>query len=239
MSISTFSQIVDWAGRHLLKEITLLGGEPSLHPNFLDMIPLARHKGLQVRVVTNGTTKFRRALESNLVGAHNLARVAISLDSANQKVQDRLRGRGAWRDAMDTIDLLQKHSVIFDINVTAMRSVIDGLDALIDFSARSGCRRVNIHWPSQMGIGSNIPSSEVPDKPTWQLLVHQIESRTETRAGFFIDIERGFLDEGEPLTVCALRSFSNLQILPDGRAYRCGLLVDSRPTRDGVPDDDR
>jgi hypothetical protein len=41
-----------------------------------------------------------------------------------------------------------------------------------------------------------------------------------------VEIERGFLAEGDPLVGCALDNFSNLQILPDGRAYRCGLLVD-------------
>jgi hypothetical protein len=127
---------------------------------------------------------------------------------------------------MDTLDLLRKHNITFDINVTGVRSVIDGLDALIDFSGQSGCRRLNIHWPSAMGLGSSMPPSEIPDKSTWQSLVGQIKARTETQGNFFIDIERSFLDDGEPLTTCAIRSFSNLQILPDGRAYRCGLLVD-------------
>ncbi|HEV2371913.1 MAG TPA: hypothetical protein VGS19_07075 [Streptosporangiaceae bacterium] len=48
----------------------------------------------------------------------------------------------------------------------------------------------------------------------------------ERRPGFFVEIERGFLAEGEFLTGCALIGFSNLEVMPDGRAYRCGLLVD-------------
>ena len=127
---------------------------------------------------------------------------------------------------MDTIDLLRKRNVTFDINATGVRSVLEELDALIDFSGQSGCRRLNIHWPSAMGLGSSMPRAEIPDKSTWQSLVGQIKTRTETRGNFFIDIERGFLDDGELLTTCALNSFCNLQILPDGRAYRCGLLVD-------------
>ena len=53
-----------------------------------------------------------------------------------------------------------------------------------------------------------------------------VTKRVETRPDFFVEIERGFLAEGDPLVGCALDDFSNLQILPDGRAYRCGLLVD-------------
>ena len=55
--------------------------------------------------------------------------------------------------------------------------------------------------------------------------------RVETRPDFFVEIERGFLAEGDPLVGCALDDFSNLQILPDGRAYRCGLLVDQEAWR--------
>ena len=57
-------------------------------------------------------------------------------------------------------------------------------------------------------------------------LVRRIEGRTEPKTGFFVEIERGFLTGDEKLTGCALNDFSNLQIFPDGRAYRCGLLVD-------------
>jgi hypothetical protein len=53
-----------------------------------------------------------------------------------------------------------------------------------------------------------------------------VAERVETRPDFFVEIERGFLAQDDPLLGCALDDFSNLQILPDGRAYRCGLLVD-------------
>ena len=53
-----------------------------------------------------------------------------------------------------------------------------------------------------------------------------VTKRVETRPDFFVEIERGFLARGDPLVGCALDDFSNLQVLPDGRAYRCGLLVD-------------
>lgn len=48
----------------------------------------------------------------------------------------------------------------------------------------------------------------------------------QRRPDFFIEIERGFLAEDEPFTGCTLADFSNVQIFPDGGAYRCGPLVD-------------
>jgi MoaA/NifB/PqqE/SkfB family radical SAM enzyme len=226
MSLDAFSGVVTWCLRHGVGEITLLGGEPSLHPSFAEMVAAASGQGLDVRVVTNGARRFRRLMEDGVVGPDNLSRVAVSLDTLDENVQDGLRGPGAWRDAMDTVRLLGRQGVLFDINVTGVRSVLGGLDALIRFADEAGCRRVNVHWPSTIGLGRELAAEQIPDPMEWLDLVTVISKRAETRPDLFVEIERGFLAEGEPLAECALPVFSNLQILPDGRAYRCGLLVD-------------
>jgi MoaA/NifB/PqqE/SkfB family radical SAM enzyme len=226
MSLDSFSDVVSWSQRNGVNEITLLGGEPSLHPAFAEMASLASDRGLNVRVVTNGARRFRDLLAAGAVGPHNLTRVAVSLDSLDQTVQDDFRGPRAWQDAMATVGLLREHGVLFDINVTAVKPMLPGIAALIDFADQAGCRRVNVHWPSTMGIGSGLDPDQIPDRDEWQSLVSWVEKRVERRPDFFVEIERGFLAEGEQLTGCALTGSSNLQILPDGSAYRCGLLVD-------------
>jgi MoaA/NifB/PqqE/SkfB family radical SAM enzyme len=224
MSVPAFSGIVSWCQRHDVRELTFLGGEPSLHPSFAEMVALARDGGLDVRVVTNGARRFRRLLETGRVKPRDLARVAVSLDTMDETVQDSFRGRGAWHDAMDTIRLLGEHHILFDINVTGVRSVLSGIEALIRFADDQGCRRVNVHWPSSIGLGANLAADQIPGREEWADLVRSVADRAQQEP--FIEIERGFLGEGEQLTGCALEDFSNLQILPDGRAYRCGLLVD-------------
>ncbi len=221
-----FARIVSWAQRHAVQEITLLGGEPSLHPSFAAMVSHAAAHDLKVRVVTNGSRQFRRLLDDRTIGKGNLSRVAVSLDAVDQAVQDQFRGPGAWQDAMHTIETLRACEVPFDINVTAVRPVMGGVDDLISFAERKGCRRVNIHWPSAMGLGSGLSADQIPGQDEWSALVRRIGSRPESRPGFFVEIERGYLAEGEVVTGCALASFSNLELMPDGLAYRCGLLVD-------------
>ena len=226
MSIALYDRILFWSQKHGVGEITLLGGEPSLHPEFAKMVTMAHGGGMAVRVVTNGANRFRRLLGGLEIGPGKLSRVAVSLDSMDEKTQDSLRGPRAWRDARATIDLLNEHGIPFDINVTALRSVLGGVDSLIEFAGNAGCRRLNIHWPSAIGLGSKLPADEIPEQEEWMDLVRRIEGRTEPKTGFFVEIERGFLTGNEKLTGCALTDFSNLQIFPDGRAYRCGLLVD-------------
>ncbi len=226
MSVAAFSDVVAWCHRYHVPEITFLGGEPSLHPAFAHMVSIARGQGLNVRVVTNGARRFRRLLEGGAIGPDNLSRVAVSLDTLDEVVQDGFRGPGAWRDAMAAIQLLRQRGVLFDINITGVRPVLGGIGELIRFADEAGCRRVNVHWPSSIGLGAELTAGQIPDRAEWQDMVRMIAERAETRPNFFVEIERGFLAEDDPLTGCALEDFSNLQILPDGRAYRCGLLVD-------------
>jgi MoaA/NifB/PqqE/SkfB family radical SAM enzyme len=226
MDIREFAGIVEWSKQQGVTEITLLGGEPSLHRPFADMVRLAHDRGLKVRVVTNGHKRFRQLIEQGAVDPGHLSRVAVSFDSLDQKIQDSFRGPGAWDDATGTITVLRANEILFDINVTAVRSVLDGLPALIDYAREAGCRRVNIHWPSSMGIGYTLDAAEIPDQDTWQALTRRIAQRADRGPDFFVEIERGFLEPDQPLTNCALVGFSNLQIMPDGRAFRCGLLAD-------------
>lgn len=228
MSVDAFSDVVTWCLRYRVDEITFLGGEPSLHPSFAEMVSIARDRGLNVRAVTNGARPFQRLMESGEIGPHNLSRVAVSLDTLDVAVQDGFRGRWAWRDATNTINLLRKHGVLFDINVTGVRPVLSGIEELIRFADEAGCRRVNVHWPSSIGLGAELTAGQIPSHAEWQDLVRMIAERAETRPDFFVEIERGFLAEDDRLTGCALEDLSNLQILPDGRAYRCGLLVDQQ-----------
>jgi MoaA/NifB/PqqE/SkfB family radical SAM enzyme len=226
MSLNLYGSILDWSKRHGVGEITLLGGEPSLHPNFAKMVTMARDEDMDVRVVTNGTRRFRQLIGSLEIAPATLSRVAVSLDSMDEKDQDDLRGPRSWRDAMDTIELLRAHGIPFDINITALRSVLDNLGSLIKYASEAGCRRANIHWPSAIGLGSELPPDQIPSRDEWLDLVRWVEDRTETQPGFFVEIERGFLAGDQEFAGCALTDFSNLQIFPDGRAYRCGLLVD-------------
>jgi MoaA/NifB/PqqE/SkfB family radical SAM enzyme len=226
MGLEEFAGVVNWCRQQGVGEITLLGGEPSLHRDFPEMVKRAYHQGLHVRVVTNGHQRFRRLLADEWIDPRHLSRVAVSLDSLDPGVQDKFRGPGAWQDATETIDLLRNKEVLFDINVTAVRSVLDGLPALIDSARQAGCRRVNVHWPSSMGIGRSLDADQIPDRVTWEALTRRISQRVDCSPDFFVEVERGFLEPDQPLTNCALVGFSNLQIMPDGRAFRCGLLAD-------------
>jgi MoaA/NifB/PqqE/SkfB family radical SAM enzyme len=226
MTRELFTAVLKWAIEVGVREVTLLGGEPSLHPNFVEFLDELKLYNIESRVVTNGARRFRKMLGTGEVGSHNLGRAAVSIDSCDDEVQDALRGPGSWTDAVETVAMLREAGVPFDVNVTGVRRVLDGIPDVIEYAAAAGCRRVNIHWPSQMGLGRDLPPDAFPDREAWLSMIDRVRSQVGPAAEYFVEIERGFLGEGDALVGCALADGSNLQIMPDGRVYRCGLLVD-------------
>jgi hypothetical protein len=77
-----------------------------------------------------------------------------------------------------------------------------------------------------MGLGQDLAAEELPDEAMWRALVDAVGNYTPPNDTFFVEVERVFLGRNEALRGCALIEPTNLQVMPDGRAYRCGLLVD-------------
>ena len=200
MSLDAFSGVVTWCLRHGVGEITLLGGEPSLHPSFAEMVAAASGQGLDVRVVTNGARRFRRLMEDGVVGPDNLSRVAVSLDTLDENVQDGLRGPGAWRGAMDTVRLARPAGCPVR-HQCHWRAIGAGRPGCADpLRGRGGLppgQRALAVEPSAWA--GELAAEQIPDPMEWLDLVTVISKRAETRPDLFVEIERGFLAEGEPL----------------------------------------
>jgi MoaA/NifB/PqqE/SkfB family radical SAM enzyme len=224
MNRHSFERAVVWAAGQGASEITLLGGEPSLHPEFADLLQIVADAGLKNRIVSNGARQFRQLLADGLLQDRGVAKVAVSLDTVDRVLQNHLRGPRAYEDATETVAMLVERSMVFDINVTATVEVIKRLDDLLAYADEHGCRRVNVHWPSEMGMGEDL-ADQVPTKEQWLQLVSEMEQWVPTISSTFIEIERGYLDS-QPLKQCALVAPTNIQIFPDGRVILCGLGAD-------------
>lgn len=80
------------------KSVSFSGGEPSLHPNFMEIMEYASKLGFKIEIVTNGTNLKTKDL-LKLRKIRNL-RFVISLDSYDKEKNDSLRGKGSYEAAL-------------------------------------------------------------------------------------------------------------------------------------------
>ena len=105
-------------GRGLRAQINLTGGEPLRHPDFFPLAREIRRRGMDLGVLSNGT----------LIGEETAERLAelepvfvqVSLDGT-RRAHDAIRGRGAYRSALEGIDALKRKGVRVNVSFTAQR----------------------------------------------------------------------------------------------------------------------
>ncbi|MFW0884236.1 12,18-didecarboxysiroheme deacetylase [Candidatus Acidulodesulfobacterium sp. H_13] len=92
------------------------GGEPLMHPHFLDLCFYAKSKGMRAVISTNGTLITKElAAELKKVG---LSYVGISLDGL-ETVHDKFRGKkGAFRDAISGINSAREAGIKVGLRFT-------------------------------------------------------------------------------------------------------------------------
>ncbi len=108
--------------------VNIGGGEPTIRPDFYDIVDYAVGQGVGVKFSTNGTTITRARAER--LAATEYLDVQISIDGADALTNDAVRGVGSFTAARRAMDLLAGAGFgPFKISVVVTRHNVGQLDA--------------------------------------------------------------------------------------------------------------
>ena len=108
-----------------------LAGEPLLRDDIYEIIAFAHSLDIVTMLSTNGTLVDQRI--ANALIASGLDMVYISLDGAREETHDVIRGKGAYRAAMNAIMLLKDTLRVY-LNTTIMQPNMEELLSLVEFA---------------------------------------------------------------------------------------------------------
>ncbi len=138
-----------------LSSAKLTGGEPMLHPQFLEIVDMLTAEGLEVNMETNGTL-LTPEIARYLKDQTNLGFTSVSLDGADAATHDAFRGvEGAFDATLRGLDALvaagyTNSQVIMSVH-HANRSQIDDL---IRLAADHGAGSVKLNPITNNGRGA-------------------------------------------------------------------------------------
>lgn len=115
--------------------IKFQGGEPTLRPDFAEICWEAKRLGMITSTVTNG-----RQIAMNPELLDPLREVVISLDSLRPDVNDFMRGKGAYADAMETIDLALAKGLKTYVNMALCQKNYEDVEAMLTFCESRGMK---------------------------------------------------------------------------------------------------
>jgi mycofactocin radical SAM maturase len=132
-------RLIDEFERMQVFYVNIGGGEPTVRPDFWDLVDYATAHHVGVKFSTNGV-RIDRARAARIAAA-DYVDVQISLDGATAEVNDAVRGEGSYRTALRAMSNLAEAGFQgFKISVVVTRENVGQLDDFAELAARFGAQ---------------------------------------------------------------------------------------------------
>ncbi|HYD46792.1 MAG TPA: radical SAM protein [Terriglobales bacterium] len=136
-------------------QLDIDGGEPTLHPQLIDTIQLARELGYRsINVTSNGRLLRDRELARNLLQS-GITHLLISLHGGSAAVHDEATGApGSFEQTVAGIDNViaaRPAGVEMGVNVTITRGNVDHLLPLTELAVHKGFEKINFQFITPFG----------------------------------------------------------------------------------------
>jgi mycofactocin radical SAM maturase len=128
LSTAECKAVIDELERMQVFYVNIGGGEPTVRPDFWELVDYATAHKVGVKFSTNGIKIDQQAAQR--LAASDYVDVQISLDGATAEVNDYVRGRGSFDTAIRAMENLAAAGMVgFKISVVCTRQNLDQLDA--------------------------------------------------------------------------------------------------------------
>jgi MoaA/NifB/PqqE/SkfB family radical SAM enzyme len=116
LKIEIIQKICQSAKAHGFNHLSFTGGDPTVHPGFIEIIKMVFEAGYKFGFVTNGQN-FTKIYQKILPYCDRLTGITFSLDGAREETHDRLRGKGSYRRVIKAVSICVVKDIPFTFNM--------------------------------------------------------------------------------------------------------------------------
>ena len=213
------------------KKLCFLGGEPTLHPQFEEIVKYANK--LNYEEITMDSNGQQIALEKlKNINSSYFNYIQISLDGGSASTNNKTRGKNTFDVAINTIKELRKRGFNIRIICTVNKYNIKDCLKILSIADDSGVSLVKYHIFS--GIGTGKENTNLLIKPKkWikfsNLLLKQ-KNKYKTKIQCQVaygDITTEKLLSDQNYNGCLGRKLDRMSIFPNKKVYICSYLFDT------------
>lgn len=128
MSTEQWTDIIRRLGTLGCLRFKIQGGEPTLRKDFRELCREAQTSGMLVAAVSNGILMTSRPELLDF-----LDELVLSLDSTRESMNDRVRGKGAYRAAVEAMDMALEKGVRTFVNMVIVRDNLPDVEDMLAF----------------------------------------------------------------------------------------------------------
>ena len=120
--------------------VDFTGGEPTIHPDMVEVLEYCKQRGLEPRIITNGQAQSNRMYE--LIGA-GCKDWLLSIHDIDENLSKIMQSPNAWRNMLRTIEIIKERKCKFATNTVIMKENFERLPIIAKFIATSGAYLAN------------------------------------------------------------------------------------------------
>ncbi|MFQ5800463.1 MAG: PqqD family peptide modification chaperone, partial [Candidatus Hydrothermarchaeales archaeon] len=220
LTVEELKEILRDAARLGTKRIFFTGGEPFLRDDIFELIRyVTEDLKIELVILTNGTLlteeKVKRlARFSRLV-------IQVSLEGPTAKINDTIRGKGSYRDALTGIELLRSHGLRTIVTSTAAKENIGDIPKLSDLLYKKDVKTHHILWVHERGRAAENPVAVSTEELT--NLMTNLKDKNVKVDNWESFKARVYGKRGTKVDGCHA-GFSSLSIDSNGDIYPCPSL---------------
>ncbi|MFI7524432.1 radical SAM protein [Nocardia salmonicida] len=209
-------------------KVYLLGGEPTTHPQFDEILDVCKRQGFKAVLTTNGLIPNRTwpVLDDRIDA------FSFSMDGATLATHEAMRGPNTWRPLVASMKRAVaagfQTRAIFTVTTANQHDVFDA----IDFADDIGLEMLSFHYFTPTGLGRDKPHFQLAPAD-WMALCGQIRDKAagkQVRVFYppsFSPAEQLPALRQAGYGGCTARNLERLAIFPDGRVYICSMFFDT------------
>jgi radical SAM protein with 4Fe4S-binding SPASM domain len=221
-----------------LKSAILIGGEPTVHPNFFEIIRMVREAGMEAYLVTNAIRLadkhfFEKTLKAGVTS------ITVSFKAANSEMFIRDTGVDMFKTQVQAVRNIVESSINHVVNITACENLMANFDEMIEAVKSTGTDKFSIDTgkPIFLNGKSSVKGMGSPkEMADFFMNVYPKLEKSDLRFSvkvavpfclFPIDFVDKMIEDGNILTGCQMTSARGLIVDPLGRLLPCNHICDN------------
>lgn len=138
-----------------VKRIQILGGEPTIHPEFYDICKLFANAGASDLFTSTNGWKLNTKTKDILCSSFNT--VQVSLHSVNKETHDYIADReNAWDNALESIRVLVAHHVKVIVSMSVIEYNLHEIEKMAEFALLIGAQAIRFLALQEVGRGTKL-----------------------------------------------------------------------------------
>ncbi|MFH1211199.1 MAG: radical SAM protein [archaeon] len=215
-------------------QIGFTGGEPTLRKDVNELMRYTEEIGCVCNLTTNGWQLNEEFVKE--MAETGIQQCQISLDSFDEEVHDRLRGKGSLARVVEAIKILQKHKIHVGIDCVVSKNNIKDVGNMIKKCEEMGIEYVTLIKLKKGSLDEKTFQELVPSYEEYGQIIEKLCYRKNENPNVTIDcasisnLQHTLKDEEMktiPTAGCPI-GHNLMCIAPNGDIYPCAALMEKQ-----------